>query len=76
MKKDVLELCCKAVAKLQPMVDEVRGMVYTIDGNLTEKAAALPTHLLQSTEMTYKRCHEMYVSASHRMQGRGPNILI
>ena len=68
MKKDVLELCCKAVAKLQPMVDEVRGMVYTIDGSLTEKAAALPSHLLQSTEMNYKRCHEIYVSASHRMQ--------
>ena len=68
MKKDVLELCCKAVAKLQPMVDEVRGMVYTIDGTLTAKAADLPTHLLQSTEMTYKRCHEIYLSASHRMQ--------
>ena len=43
-------------------------MVYTIDGSLIEKAKALPTHLVQSTDMTYKRCHEIYVSASHRMQ--------
>ena len=59
---------------MQPMVDEVRGMVYTIDGTLTAKAAALPAHLLQSTEMTYKRCHEIYVSASHRMQN--PDVLM